>query len=133
LAVRARRPEQASCKIESSQANSLTLVRFDTNDYSVPVEYTYHPVVVKGYADRVVIGYGSKTTTEHPQCWKKERAVFNPIHTLPLLKQKSGSMDYARPLQVNISVSSALPAAVEGWRGFPFSILSRFAVFIAFL
>ena len=88
-----------ACRIESGQANSLALVRFDTNDYSVPVEYAYHPVVVKGYADRVVVGYGSKTIAEHPRCWEKEQAVFNPIHYLPLLKRKPGSLDYALPLQ----------------------------------
>jgi hypothetical protein len=44
-----------ACRIEAGQANSLSLVRFDTNDYSVPIEYAYHSVVVKGFADRVII------------------------------------------------------------------------------
>jgi len=88
-----------ACRIESGQANSLALVRFDTNDYSVPVEYAHHPVVVKGDADRVVISYGSKIIAEHRRCWEKEKPVFNPVHYLPLLKRKPGSLDYALPLE----------------------------------
>ncbi len=88
-----------TCRIEPGQANSLSLVRFDTNDYSVPVPYAHHPVVVKGFTDRVVIGYGPKVIAEHPRCWEKEKAIFNPIHYLPLLQRKPHSLDYALPLQ----------------------------------
>jgi transposase len=88
-----------ACRTESGRANSLSLVRFDTNDYSVPVEYAHHPVLVKGYSDRVVIGYGLKVIAEHPRCWQKEKAVFDPIHYLPLLRKKPHSLDYALPLQ----------------------------------
>ena len=91
-------PKEA-CRIETAHANSLSLVRFDTNDYSVPIEYAYHSVVVKGFADRVMIAYGSKVIAEHPRCWEKGKAIFNPIHYLPLLKRKPHSLDYALPLQ----------------------------------
>lgn len=65
----------------------------------MPVAYAHHPVVVKGFTDRVVIGYGSKVIAEHPRCWEKEQAIFNPIHYLPLLQRKPHSLDYALPLQ----------------------------------
>ena len=32
-------------RIEPCQANSLSLFRFDRNDYSVPTAYAHHPVV----------------------------------------------------------------------------------------
>jgi hypothetical protein len=38
----------AACQQVSTTANSLSLVRFDGNDYSVPVRWAHHPVVVKG-------------------------------------------------------------------------------------
>jgi transposase len=88
-----------ACRIEAGHASSLSLVRFDTNDYSVPIEYAHHPVIVKGFADRVVMGYGSKVIAEHSRCWEKEKAIFNPVHYLPLLKRKPHSLDYALPLQ----------------------------------
>ena len=47
-------PFEASRKV-STTANSLSLVRFDRNDYFVPVEFAHCPVVIKGYIDRVDI------------------------------------------------------------------------------
>ena len=88
-----------ACRVQSVTANSESLVRFDTNDYSVPVDYAHHPVVVKGYADRVVVGYGPKVIAEHARCWDKERQVFDPVHYLPLLTRKPGSLDHGLPLQ----------------------------------
>ena len=43
-----------ACRIQSTIASSLSLVRFDDNDYSVPVRYAHHMIQVKGYVDRVV-------------------------------------------------------------------------------
>jgi hypothetical protein len=88
-----------ACRIQSGQANSESLVRFDTNDYSVPVLYAHHPVIVKGYSDRVVIGYGPKIIAEHPRCWQRQQTIFDPIHYLPLLQHKPHSLDHARPWQ----------------------------------
>jgi len=88
-----------ACRVQPVIANSESLVRFDTNDYSVPVDYAHHPVVVKGYADRVVVGYGNKVIAEHTRCWEKERQVFDPVHYLPLLIRKPGSLDHGLPLQ----------------------------------
>ena len=38
-----------ACRKVSTTASSLSLVRFDSNDYSVPVRWAHHPIVVKGY------------------------------------------------------------------------------------
>jgi hypothetical protein len=32
----------------------LSLVRFDGNDYSVPVRWVHHPIVAKGCFDRFI-------------------------------------------------------------------------------
>ena len=42
------------CRKLPTRANSLSLVRFDRNDYSVPVACAHHEILVKGYVDRVV-------------------------------------------------------------------------------
>jgi hypothetical protein len=44
-----------ACKKVSTTADSLSLLRFDCNDYSVPVRFAHHTVVVKGYVDQVRI------------------------------------------------------------------------------
>jgi transposase len=87
-----------ACKKASTAANSLSLVRFDCNDYSVPVEYAHHTVVVKGFAETLRISQKTKVIAEHHRLWDKEDVAFNPVHYLQLLERKPGALDHARPL-----------------------------------
>jgi len=101
-----------ACRTESTIANSQSLVRFETNDYSVPVAYAHHPVVVKGWVNRVQISCGGKCIAEHARCWERERQIFDPRHYLPLVLRKPGSLDDARPLE-----DLALPECFATLRG----------------
>lgn len=87
-----------ACRKASTTVNRLSLVRFDDNDYSVPVRYAHHTVVVKGYVDRVRICRKDVVLAEHTRIWEKEDIAFEPIHYLELLKRKPGALDHARPL-----------------------------------
>jgi transposase len=89
----------AACRIEKAAADSEALVRFDTNDYSVPVEYAYQPVVVKGYLDRVEVCHREELVAVHPRCWAREQQFFNPVHYLPRLERKPHSLEHARPFE----------------------------------
>ena len=42
-----------ACEKQTSRVSSLSLVRYKTNDYPVPVAYGHRDVLVKGYVDRV--------------------------------------------------------------------------------
>jgi hypothetical protein len=88
-----------ACRKKSTTVNSLSLVRFHCNDYSVPVHRAYDPVVVKGYVDRVEICYFDEVIAEHPRLWGREEIHFNPLHYLALLEKKPGALDSARPLK----------------------------------
>lgn len=88
-----------ACLKQSTTATSLSLVRFDTNDYSVPSERAHHPVVVKGYIDRVDVYYREKRIATHDRLWCKEGVAFNPVHYLAILEGKPGALDHARPLE----------------------------------
>ena len=83
----------------STTSTSLSLVRFDCNDYSVPAEYAHHPVVVKGGTATVEICHKEKTIAVHKRRWDKEGVVFNPVHYLAVLEGKPGALDHARPLK----------------------------------
>ena len=87
-----------ACRKLSTAASSLSLVRFDRNDYSVPVRFAHHPVVVRGYVDRVEIGHLGETIASHDRLWGKEDVSFEPVHYLALLERKPGALDHARPL-----------------------------------
>jgi len=87
-----------ACRKQPTRANSLSLVRFDDNDYSVPVSYAHHEILIKGYVERVVLCHQDKVVAEHRRSWGKEGTFFDYRHYLPLLERKPGSLDYARPL-----------------------------------
>jgi transposase len=87
-----------ACRKESTTASSLSLVRFDDNDYSVPVRYAHHPIVVRAYADRVVLCHQGLGVAAHPRRWGREGVSYDPVHYLALLERKPGAFDFARPL-----------------------------------
>ena len=88
-----------ACDKQAGRVSSLSLVRYRTNDYSVPVAYGHRDVLVRGYVDRVVISCGSEVIAKHPRSYERDDFVYDPIHYLPLLEQKIGALDQAAPLQ----------------------------------
>jgi transposase len=88
----------AACKQVSTTASSLSLVRFDGNDYSVPVRWAHHPIVVKGDSQVVRLHAQGQEVARHERIWEKEQVRFEPVHYLALLERKPGALDHARPL-----------------------------------
>ena len=88
-----------ACEKQAGRVSSLSLVRYRTNDYSVPVAYGYRDVLVKGYVDQVVISCGTEIIARHPRSYERDDFVYDPIHYLPLLERKPGALDQAAPLQ----------------------------------
>jgi hypothetical protein len=82
----------------SSTINSLSLVRFDCNDYSVPVRWAHRGVVVKGDWREVRLYVQREEVARHERIWTKEQVRFEPLHYLALLERKPGALDHARPL-----------------------------------
>jgi len=88
------------CRHRWVTANSLSLVRFGNNDYSVPTRYAHHELTVKAYVDTIGIYTRSgDKIAEHERLWTKEQISYNPVHYLPLLSFKPGALDYAGPLK----------------------------------
>jgi len=88
-----------ACRVWSTRVNNLSLVRFDCNDYSVPVRYAYREVVVKGDCERVHIYHGAEKVAGHQRIWEKHQICFEPVHYLSLLEHKAGALDFALPLE----------------------------------
>jgi transposase len=85
-------------RVTEAGADSLSLVRFDTNGYSVPTRYAHRPLAVIGTVNEVRITFEDRVVATHPRCWDREQSVFNPVHDLALLERKPGGFDFARPL-----------------------------------
>ncbi|HUU99028.1 MAG TPA: IS21 family transposase [Phycisphaerae bacterium] len=86
-------------RLEQVSADSQSLVRFDTNSYSVPVKYAHRKVTVVATVAEVRLVYEDQLVARHPRCWQKEQYVYEPIHYLALLERKPGGFDHARPLE----------------------------------
>ncbi len=87
-----------ACEKISTRVSSLSLVRYRSNDYSVPTEYGHRQVWVKGYVHEVVIACASEVIARHQRSYEREAVVFDPLHYLALLEQKTRALDQAAPL-----------------------------------
>jgi transposase len=87
-----------ACEKISARVSSLSLVRYRSNDYSVPTEYGHRQVWVKGYVHEVVIACASEVIARHERSYEREAMIFDPLHYLALLEQKTRALDQAAPL-----------------------------------
>jgi len=86
-------------KSTSTFASSESLVRYDTNDYSVPVSSAHHQTTIKASVSFIEVYRQDALIAKHCRCWDRERQIFEPMHYLELLERKPGSLDHARPLE----------------------------------
>ena len=87
-----------ACEKVTTQVSSLALVRYRCNDYSAPTAYGYRKVLVRGYVHEVVITCGAEIIARHLRSYEREDFVFNPLHYLALIEQKTNALDQAAPL-----------------------------------
>jgi len=87
-----------ACDRRTARVSSLSLVRYRGNDYSVPTAYGHQEVLVRGYVDEVVIACGAEVIARHRRSYEKEDFVFDPLHYLALIEQKTNALDQAAPL-----------------------------------
>jgi transposase len=85
-------------RVELVTISSLSLGRFDGNDYSVPTRFAYQSLTATGTIDHVRFRHRGTVVAEHVRCWGKRQVTFDPLHYLALLERKPGALDHARPL-----------------------------------
>ena len=73
-------------------------MRYKNNDYSAPTRYGHQEVLAKGYVDRVEIVRRDATIAVHPRSYETADFIYNPLHYLALLEQKTKALDQAAPL-----------------------------------
>jgi hypothetical protein len=77
----------------------MALVRYRTNDYSVPTTCGFQDVIVKAFVDEVVILCAGAEIARHPRCYGEGVFVSNPLHYLALIETKPNALDQAAALQ----------------------------------
>ena len=87
------------CVTRPVTLNGYSQVVLDTNRYSVPVDKAYRNLVLKAYPFRVDILHMDGVIASHPRCYGREQDVFDPLHYLPLLEQRPGAFEHAKPIR----------------------------------
>lgn len=87
------------CVTRPAVLNPYSQVVFETNRYSVPVERAHRNLVIKAYPFRIDILHLDEVIASHPRCYGREREVLDPLHYLPLLEQRPGAFEHAKPIR----------------------------------
>ena len=87
------------CKTVAVRANSLSLVSFGTNRYSVPVEKAHEALTLRAYVDRIEISCGTEIVAVHARSWRREQDLLNPYHYLSLLARRPRAFAHARTIR----------------------------------
>jgi transposase len=87
------------CKVCTVKPNSLSLVQFQSNRYSVPVTVAEDKLTLKAFVDRVEISAREKIVAVHRRCYGRHEDVLDPLHYLPLLQERIRAFPYAKPIR----------------------------------
>jgi hypothetical protein len=91
--------------------HSTGRVRFQTNDYSAPIQYAYRRLTLKADPFRVRLYAGSELVADHPRSYEKHRVIEDWRHYVPLLVTKSFAIPWASALR-----HGELPGSFESAR-----------------
>ncbi len=91
--------------------HSTGRVRFQTNDYSVPIQYAYQRLTLKADPFRVRLYAGQELVADHPRCYDKRQVIEDWRHYVSLLLHKSFAVPWASALR-----HADLPASFEAAR-----------------
>ena len=87
------------CANKPVTLNGFGQVAFDTNRYSVPAHKAQRNLVLKAYPFRIDILHLNDVIASHPRCYDREQDILDPLHYLPLLEQRPGAFDHAKPIR----------------------------------
>ena len=87
------------CVTDLVSLNPYSQVVFATNRYCVPTNQAYRELMIKVYPFRVDVLHGEEVIARHPRCYGRGQDVFDPLHYLPLLEQRPGAFNHAKPVR----------------------------------
>jgi transposase len=79
--------------------NAFSTIRFETNRYSVPVEYVGKDLTVKASVFEVSLWYRGQEIARHPRLYEREGVRYTLEHYLPLLEKKPRAVWNAQPVK----------------------------------
>jgi transposase len=89
----------ACCVTSSVTLTPYSQVVFETNRYSVPADRAAKRLILRAYPFHIDILHEDVLLATHPRCYDREQDVLDPLHYLPLLAQRPGAFDHAKPIR----------------------------------
>lgn len=89
-------------KTETPNVGDYSTVRFDRNNYSVPVTYLRKDVTVKGYANQVHIFHKGALIATHNRIYGKGKTEYRLEHYIDLLERKPRAVFQASPVRATV-------------------------------
>lgn len=84
-------------RVAVRRANSLSLVRFDRNDYSVPSVHAHKEFTIIGSIDTVRFLVDDEVVAVHIRDWGKNNRHYNPVHYLSIAERRPNGLDFGAP------------------------------------
>jgi len=85
--------------VRSVTLNGYSQVEFETNRYSVPTDKARKNLVLKAYPFRIDILDQKEVIASHVRCYEHKQDILDPLHYLPLLEERPGAFDHAKPIR----------------------------------
>lgn len=104
------------CISRQATVNGYGQITFETNRYSVPVNEIRHMktrvVTIRAFAFKLEVLHAAegRVIASHVRCYEHDQDICEPQHYLPLLVQRPGAFEHAKPLR---QWRSTWPAAYE--------------------
>ncbi len=89
------------CRTVNVRLNRYSQIQVETNRYSVPTDKGESILVAKLYPFRVEI-YATgadEPMAVHERCYDRHQEIINPLHYLPLMRQRPGALHHAKPMR----------------------------------
>ncbi len=86
-----------------ARVDDFSTVRFDYNNYSVPVKYASKEITVKGYGNEIEFRYRDSEIARYPRCYERGTTKYRLEHYIDLIEQRPRSAYNAKPVKSNIS------------------------------
>ncbi len=96
-----------------ASVSKTCLVRFDSEEDQIKVQWTFiltnrysvdaravgRPVEIRAYAERIEIRQDGKIVGEHARAFGRDKAIYDPLHYIPVLARKPGALRNGAPFK----------------------------------
>src|ERR1700730_16826107 len=81
------------------RATTTCLIMADHNRYSVDARAAGRMVLVRSYAERIVVLFDEVVVADHVRSFKRDQVIYEPWHYIPVLLKKPGALRNGAPFK----------------------------------